>query len=58
MAENGHNSGLYTPTGPEEKIGDGSSKEDKKSSWQAGRAERNLAIGRDEGSLMKLLIDH
>lgn len=37
MAENGHNSGLYTPIGPKGKIGDGSSKEDKKGSWQAGR---------------------
>lgn len=37
MAENGHNWGLYTLIGPEEKIGDGSSKEDKKQSWQAGR---------------------
>ena len=47
---NGHNSGLYTCTCSEEKIGDGSSKEAERS-WQAGRAQRNLANGSDEEGL-------
>lgn len=40
----------FTHTCSEEKIDDGSSKEDERS-WQAGRAQKNLAKGSDEGGL-------
>lgn len=50
MAGTGHNSGLYTCTCSEDKIGDGSSKKNERS-WHAGRAQRNLAIGSDEACL-------